>query len=97
MASKHTYEPSLDSCAITIHPKLELKYKILHLTGHKLSPAKAIEQICLQAVADVPLTRAEINTIEEEKEKNRQRRMANRLKVAAHNRGLVSGNFREGK
>lgn len=93
MAYKHTQELALDKCTIAIHPKLELKYKILAKTGRKLSPAKAIEAICEEVVKDVKLTKQDIDAIQAEMKANYERRMANRIKVAAHNRGLSEEAF----
>lgn len=93
MACKHTQELALDKCTISIHPKLELKYKILAKTGYKLTPAKAIEAICEEVVKDVRLTKSDLDAIQSEMKANYDQRMKNRIKVAAHNRGLSEDAF----
>lgn len=87
MSYKHTNEPSLDSCAITIRPKLELKYKILVKTKYRLTAAKAIEALCEEAVKGVKLTKREIQAIQEDMKAAYEKRMANRIRISALNRG----------
>lgn len=96
MARKHTQELALDKCTIAIHPKLELKYKILLKTGYELTAAKAIEALCEKAVKDVKLGQREIEAIRQEMDANFRKRMANRIKVAAQNRGLSEEAYRRG-
>jgi len=95
MACKHTQEQALDKATITIRPKLELKYKILRLMGNKLSPAKAVEQICIQATQGIDLTEDDEKAIQADMKLARDKRMANRIKVAAFNKGLSDGRFRK--
>lgn len=93
MAYKHTQEPALDVCAITVRPKLELKYKILVLTKYEKPVAKAIQAICEDAVKDVVLTKKELDAIEKDMKEAYEKRMANRVKIAAQNRSTRSECF----
>jgi len=97
MAYKHTQEQALDTATITIRPKLELKYKILVMTKYKTTVAKAILAICEEAVRGVKLTKREVDLIQADMKAAYEKRMVNRIKVAAYNRGLKDGNFRKGK
>jgi len=97
MACKHTQEQALDKATITFRPKLEVKYKLLRMTGYKMRIAKVVQSICEEAVKDVPLTKKEDDAIKADIERAREKRMAKRIEVAAYNRGLRSGNFRKGE
>lgn len=93
MACKKTHEEALDKCTIAIHPKLELKYKILVKTKYKLSVAKAIEAMCEEAVKGVKLTKRELDAIQSDMKVNYEKRMKNRVRTAAENHGLSEEAF----
>lgn len=86
--AKHTQEQAIDTCTITIRPKLEIKYKLLLKAKYKMTVAKVVQSICEEAVKNVKLTKKELEAVQADMKANYDKRMRNRIKIAAFNRGL---------